>query len=225
MGVENSLSTASADFENHSSPTDIPIAKTEPVASIYSSAMQWRDQIDVTAASPSETKGPAPSRTPGLGGSPILMQHKNGHCIDRINPAWSSPERAEIAEDPGRKDSHHNTSALEKDPGSFSLASPPPSAHEVLDESPKVSEGLPSPGTSEFLQRDFQTYTPESGSVRRTSHSSTGEASAEKEKGTSSIRKPNIRGLSSQTADEESLKLIKELQAQDLGLRRRIKPS
>lgn len=225
MGVENSLSNASAEPENRSSSIDIPIAKTEPAASIFLSAMQFRDQMDVTAVTPSKTKGSAPAQTPGLGISPILMQHENGQHINQINPAWSSPERAETAEDPVKKDSLHDASAQGKDPGSFSLASPPPSAHEVLDESPKASEGLPSPGTSEFLPRDFQTYTPESGSVRRTSHSSTGEASAEKDKVTNSIKKPRIRGLSSQTADEESLRLIKELQAQDLGLRRRIKPS
>ena len=104
-----------------------------------------------------------------------------------------------------------------------SLVSPPESSHEDIDNSliaPETTYTL-SPShsrhTSPPPQEHFQRYTPESGSIRGASQSSCGDGSIEKEQ-------PKLQRqflASAQIADEESLKLIKELQAQDLGLRRR----
>ena len=106
-----------------------------------------------------------------------------------------------------------------------SLVSPPASSHETSEGSPKIAEGLmtssntPPQEHSSPSREYFQRYTPESASVRRASQSSSMLASI----GYDAQKSKKQRSTSAQDADEESLRLIKELQAQDLGLRRRAK--
>ena len=125
-------------------------------------------------------------------------------------------------------------------PAASSLVSPPASSHNDAGHTPPASESKFTPSSvssrhSSRHSRQVQRYTPESKSTRRASSSSVAEMIAEK---SASLRNKteiaNINGkidaspkrvkprLSSETfADEESLRLIKELQAQDYGLRRR----
>ena len=121
-----------------------------------------------------------------------------------------------------------------------SLVSPPASSHEDAGHSPTGANGTWSPSASSSRQSSSQPkqihhqqrYTPESGPMRRASSSSYGDNNihnaAEKASSPTAIeplrsdRKPIHKRLSSESmADEESLRLIKELQAQEYGLRRR----
>ena len=130
-------------------------------------------------------------------------------------------------------------------PAASSLVSPPASSHNDAGHTPPTLEPkfTPSSSSSRHSSRhpsrhpkQVQRYTPESGSTRRAS-SSSDVAGMMGEKSASVINRietANVNGedglsakrikarLSSDTfADEESLRLIKELQAQDYGLRRR----
>ena len=121
-----------------------------------------------------------------------------------------------------------------------SLVSPPASAHDDAEKSPVASQpsNLGSSTSSRHSSRhpkQVQRYTPESGPARRASSSSFGEVGVGKN--TAAVVKVlNVRtdfetprtprdvkaNFSPEVAaDEESLKLIKELQAQEHGLRRR----
>ncbi len=115
-----------------------------------------------------------------------------------------------------------------------SLVSPPASSHEDVGNSSMEADGTPthsspfSRHSSQAPKQQSQRYTPESGPMRSTSSSSYDEHRIEEESSAKTQPPPSAsksgRGarLSSETvADEESLRLIKELQAQDLGLRRR----
>lgn len=122
-----------------------------------------------------------------------------------------------------------------------SLVSPPASTHEDAEKSPSVSQRsnlTPCTTSSRHSSRhpkQVQRYTPESGPARRASTSSVGEAVASKSDTTGTklscvrleVEAPRAqRGVKNDispdvVADEESLKLIKELQAQEHGLRRR----
>ena len=112
-----------------------------------------------------------------------------------------------------------------------SLVSPPASSHDDLGNSPSLqwapSSPLPEQPSPQLKQ--LQRYTPESGSLRRTSSSSAGEIPREQSASRGDIKppsdpRPNGLQKSMYMTDEESLRLIKELQAQDLGLRKRGKP-
>ena len=117
----------------------------------------------------------------------------------------------------------HNSSTIFNQPSS-SLVSPPLSSHENVGESPMAAGTTPtksqssSRGTSQPPQENFQRYTPESGPIRKVSYTSSRIPSVEQE-----VPKAKKHRTSIEDADLESIKLIKELQAQDLGLRRRAK--
>lgn len=112
-----------------------------------------------------------------------------------------------------------------------SLVSPPASSHDDAGNSPTVAKAQWTPSRSSSEQsgeepKQMQRYTPESGPVRRASSSSDSEIALEKipaprlteqPSGQNPRPGPNPDFL----ADHESLRLIKELQAQELGLRRR----
>lgn len=114
-----------------------------------------------------------------------------------------------------------------------SLVSPPASLHDAeARSSPEAgkSQWTPSRSPSEqsFEQHKQvqQRYTPDSGSMRRNSNSPYGEVAPQKDTPPQTADRPSsskstTRLSSDYIADEESLKLIKELQAQELGLRRR----
>lgn len=115
-----------------------------------------------------------------------------------------------------------------------SLVSPPASSHDELCNSPTAvnSEWAPSRSSSEQsstqLKQMQHRYTPESGPVRGASSGSYDEAMpAQPACPESAGPLPGSKGKtdlkSEYVADQESLRLIKELQVQELGLRRREK--
>ena len=110
-----------------------------------------------------------------------------------------------------------------------SLVSPPASSHDDAGISPTNSHAgwKSSPGSrhSSSQPKQMQRYTPESG-MRRASSSSCGDNAQENVASPviadlSSDQKSKSRICSENMADEESMKLIKELQAEEYGLRRR----
>ncbi|MCJ1437951.1 JmjC domain-containing histone demethylation protein 1 [Xylographa pallens] len=131
-------------------------------------------------------------------------------------------------------------------PSASTLVSPPASTHNTDEETPhavsKAQNITPSATSSSSRHSSrpantTQHYTPESGSVRRASSSSVGIATGLLREGGSPIGGTSRRsgsvlageakkGRKSRVgseieADEESMRLIRELQAQDMGLRRR----
>ncbi|MCJ1281778.1 JmjC domain-containing histone demethylation protein 1 [Xylographa opegraphella] len=131
-------------------------------------------------------------------------------------------------------------------PPTSSLVSPPASTHDAdedtLPAGAKAQNMTPSATSSSSRHSSrpantMQHYTPESGSVRRASSSSAGIATGQlREVGTpmvgtsrrsgselaGDIKKGRRSRVGSEIeADEESMRLIRELQAQDMGLRRR----
>ncbi len=140
---------------------------------------------------------------------------------------------------------HHETSDPEENenlghPAASSLVSPPASSHDDIDKSPMPSQAELTPSTSSSRHssrhpKQVRRYTPESGPARRTSSSSAGDAIFGKAAPVTvdpstvptspvfamSRREPRIDGGPETVADEESLRLIKELQAEEHGLRRR----
>ena len=117
------------------------------------------------------------------------------------------------------------------EPPASSLVSPPASLHDDAGVSPVdahagwKSSSLSSRHSSS-QPKQMQRYTPDSGSMRRASSSSYDENALEKAVSPvmadmSSDQKPKARIGSENTADEESMRLIKELQAEEYGLRRR----
>ena len=141
-----------------------------------------------------------------------------------IHPQITDPEESENIEQPAAS----------------SLVSPPASSHDDVGKSPLPSQAELTPSTSSSRHssrhpKQVRRYTPESGPARRTSSSSVGEANAGKSivgdigqptiptspMFSSSRRQSKVDGGLDIVADEESLKLIKELQAEEHGLRRR----
>lgn len=124
-----------------------------------------------------------------------------------------------------------------------SLVSPPASSLNDGDHSPTVANITWTPSRSSSRessrqpkQMQQQRYTPESGPMRRASSSSYGDNNATQNAASHTATEPTAAvpispahrsshaRLSSEIfADEESLRLIKELQAQEYGLRRRAK--
>lgn len=112
-----------------------------------------------------------------------------------------------------------------------SLVSPPASSLDDAGESPTVAaiQCTPSRSSSEQSsgqQKQTQRYTPESGPIRRASSSSYSEDQRKKFSEPRVIEQPSDQDSKPGPrpdfmTDDKSLRLIKELQAQDLGLRRR----
>lgn len=116
------------------------------------------------------------------------------------------------------------------EPPASLLVSPPASSHDDSGITPINSHTgwKSSPGSrhSSSHPKQMQRYTPESGSMRRASSSSYEENSQEMAVSPviadlSSDQKTKLRIDSENMADEESMRLIKELQAEEYGLRRR----
>ena len=117
------------------------------------------------------------------------------------------------------------------EPPASSLVSPPASSHDDAGISPinahaEWKSSTVSSRHSSSQPKQMQRYTPESGSMRRASSSSYSENAQEKAAspvpaGLSSDQKPKARSGSENMADEESMRLIKVLQAEEYSLRRR----
>lgn len=117
------------------------------------------------------------------------------------------------------------------EPPASSLVSPPASSHDDAGTSPidghaGWKSSIISSRHSSTQPKQMQRYTPESGSMRRASSSSYGENGHEKAASPvtadlSSDQKPKMSIESEDMADEESMRLIKELQAEEYGLRKR----
>ena len=181
----------------------LPMSEAEPNINLNTSTAAYRmAEVDAPLSASLQGLEQDSEQNENLMTTPLSTSHHGGSISVDSNP-------------PQTRDQHTRLSFL---------ASPPASAHEATDESPKLSEGIPSSSTSDIQIKAYQTYTPDSSSVRRTSPSSAEDRWGGKEKWTPSVQVKKARGLSLPTADEESMKLIKELQAQDLGLRRRFKP-
>ena len=151
----------------------------------------------------------------------LAVDSKHQHSPISTEPtSYSKPEPAHLEP----KDSFEQPAS--------SLVSPPASLHDDVGNSPvnQNPEWVPSRSASEQsstqLKQMQQRYTPESGPMRRASSSSYDKATPEQtacpEIVEASPSQKARAGLKSEyMADEESLRLIKELQAQELGLRRR----
>lgn len=149
---------------------------------------------------------------------PELNEHHSHN-----NPLYIMPDVRPDPEPSGPRESF-------KQPAS-SLVSPPASSHGDAGNSPTIANADWGPSRSSSEQsaeqpKQLQRYTPESGSMRRASSSSYSENVQEKVatptlKEHPSSQEPRLTLNPNYLADEESLQLIKELQAQDLGLRRR----
>lgn len=99
-----------------------------------------------------------------------------------------------------------------------SLVSPPASSDNDAGSSPAAeASDAKTRQVFQATQEHYQRYTPDSSSMGRASNSSEADVSVEKEssRANEGPREFEVR------AEEDSLRLIKELQAQDLGLRRR----
>ena len=161
----------------------------------------------------------------------LVTPSRDFKCLGAIDPALFSDSgltKASFDAEHGKAESTY------EQPPTSSLVSPPPSFHDDMGGSPIIEEdstdSSPSSRQGSHQPKEFfQRCTPESGSMRRTTCSldEGGLAEEGSEPPATNVEAPILRDESSKfiiTADEESLKLIKELQAQDLGLRRRIKP-
>ena len=117
------------------------------------------------------------------------------------------------------------------EPPASSLVSPPASSHDdagisLINAHAGWESSTISSRHSSSQPKQMQRYTPESGSMRRASSSSYGENLQEQPGPSilaelSSDQKPKVKAISENMADEDSMKLIKELQAEEYGLRRR----
>ena len=117
-----------------------------------------------------------------------------------------------------REEKRAGHNMLQSQVSASSLVSPPASSDNDAGSSPaaEVSDEK-TRHAFQPSQEHYQRYTPDSSSMGRASNSSEADVSREKESS-----KANGGPRESETqADEDSLRLIKELQAQDLGLRRR----
>lgn len=189
--------------------------------------------VDGEMSSPVQDSNPAAANA-----NEQNIQQRRGNSEDHIHlMSGSSPssQKASLQMEAPFLEQH---SSVEQP--AASLVSPPASAHDDAEKSPVTSQpsNLASSTSSRHSSRhpkQVQRYTPESGPARRASSSSFGEVGVGKN--TAAVVKVlNVRtdvetprtprdvkvNFSPEVvADEESLKLIKELQAQEHGLRRR----
>ena len=163
-------------------------------------------------------------------GSHAVSHHRyTRELSDRVADRW------QINHSYPASDIEIGTATLESresfEPPASSLVSPPASSHDDAGISPITAHAGWTSSTdssrhSSSPPKHMQRYTPESGSMRRASNSSYGENAQEKavlsvNADLASGEMPEARAIFENRADEESLKLIKELQAEEYGLRRR----
>ena len=119
-----------------------------------------------------------------------------------------------------RKEKRIEHNMLQSQVSASSLVSPPASSDNDAGSSPaaEVSDAKIRQ-VFQASQEHYQRYTPDSSSTGRASNSSEADGSVDKEPSRANEGEGSRK--SETQADENSLRLIKELQAQDLGLRRR----
>ena len=153
---------------------------------------------------------------------PIELSGNNGGYTSFANEAGQKVQMTQDGQAvTGIYTSQRDSRSDIHDQAASSLVSPPESSDDVSASSPSnaahVRSGSRSRGGSPPTSRHFHSRTPESGPIGKSELSPA--QSKHLEQGSSSFSKR--RSTSVPEADEESLRLIKELQAQDLGLRRR----
>jgi F-box and leucine-rich repeat protein 10/11 len=168
----------------------------------------------------------------------LLMQDNNYAQSQSININKTIPEAAVTSPLAELKCEPEVEGLNSSQPLASSLVSPPDSTHAGGEQTPPATgkiKGFTPPTTSASSRHSSRPakvaarFTPESGTVRRPSSSSAGGAfSRESTSPTTSLptsatshKRSKSRAQSEIEADEESLRLIRELQAADLGLRRR----
>ena len=155
---------------------------------------------------------------------------------DEVNLIATSP-LSDLKFEPDCDTTLHSSSQNFPQPPASSLVSPPASAHTDAEQTPPAATRpknmTPSATASSSRQssrpaKTVQRYTPESGSPRRESTISHERGSGSPTvvggmmTGSASVQKRTKSRMGSEIeADEESMRLIRELQAQDMGLRRR----
>lgn len=229
------------DFEDRqSSPTSLPVSSDEAKPLIDISNSSYQTQAEIADAVDQQRSSPAgDSKSIKANSSHQDLQQRWENTEDKVlltseisPPSEKAPLNIEIP-------FLEQSSSIEQ-PGA-SLVSPPASTHEDTEKSPAGSQRsnlTPCTISSRHSSRhpkQVQRYTPESGPARRASTSSVGDVIAGKSDA-AQIKLPRVnmevetpRGQRDVkvdvspdiVADEESLKLIKELQAQEHGLRRR----
>lgn len=153
---------------------------------------------------------------------------------DEVQLVATSPPRDFKSEVNFIPDLHVPNQTFSQPPVS-SFMSPPASTHTDAEGSPPAPHASTTPSTassrhSSRQPKQVQRYTPESGSARRASSSTAGGATTEKSASPmiDAVAAITVREGSHKRSkpfigpdDEDSMRLIKELQAQEYGLRRR----
>lgn len=211
-----------------------PVLLTSPFReSAHPTQAEGLNTVDGEMSSPVQDSNPAVANA-----SHQNIEQRRGGSEDHVHfISADSPSSQKPLLDTGAPFLEHHSSVEQP---AASLVSPPASAHDDAEKSPVTSQpsNLPSSTSSRHSSRhpkQVQRYTPESGPARRASSSSVGDLGVGKSTA-AVVAVLNVRtdvetprapkdvkaNLSPEAvADEESLKLIKELQAQEHGLRRR----
>jgi hypothetical protein len=198
------------------------------------------DSIQATSVSlgqPEPNTGGAVNGNTGVCTGPGL-DREAGNVEEDSDMAPGSPQVG-FKSEPGAEKSTDGIALAPANESSSSLVSPPESAHTDVEKTPpaqsttksmtpSVNPGYQPPQTDPAKQGPR--FTPDSGPARRASTSPLGEGSVGAgsspvfgQGGISAPKRMKSRKSSEIDADPESLKLIRELQVQDMGLRRRAK--
>jgi hypothetical protein len=149
---------------------------------------------------------------------------------EEVNLAATSPlseAKFEVQETGG-----HEEVANGQGQGASSLVSPPESTHTDAEQTPPA--GAPGKATTPPVAsravpptvqppKTTPRFTPDSNTQGQASTDGDATSPTASVEATSTMKRRTSRPGSDQTADEESLKLIRQLAAQDMGLRRRAK--
>lgn len=226
------------------------VSRMAPVANMIATPTSLDSQMDGVANLPEAIMQRRIAESASLLLDPELFLDDPGRCRQEEHsmPRISIPQQSTVAqlpersEDPIHLDTSHTApdgkvgpvhsepkESFEQPAGS--LVSPPASSYDDAGNSPTVAEAERTPSRSLSEQsgerpKQMQRYTPESGSIRRASTSSYSESMVEKITPPTLSEQPSSQNPrpgpnSAFMADQESLQLIKELQAEELGLRRR----
>lgn len=213
--------------------TKLLLLTTSSRESVHQTQADGPDVVDGNSSSPAQESNPIVTNA-----SHQDNQQHRGDSEDQVHLiSANSPSSQKASLDMEAPFLEHHSSVEQP---AASLVSPPASAHDDAEKSPVTNQpsNLASSTSSRHSSRHpkhVQRYTPESGPARRASSSSVGDVGVGKSTAaaatvlnvrtdaeTPKAPKDLKANLSPEAvADEESLKLIKELQAEEHGLRRR----